>query len=57
MVAELTFFELNGLSQGLGTLRTSTRLAELGHTSAQLALLVDLVRSPFIRRITGLPAV
>src|SRR5207302_5886151 len=31
--------------------------AELGHTSAQLALLVDRVRSPFIRRIAELPAV
>jgi len=25
---------------------------ELGHTSAQLALLVDLVRSPIMRRTT-----
>ena len=33
------------------------RFAELGHTSAQLALLVDRVRSPFLRRIAGLPAV
>jgi hypothetical protein len=31
--------------------------AELGHTSAQLALLVDRVRSPITRRITGLLAV
>jgi hypothetical protein len=33
------------------------RFAELGHTSAQLALLVDRVRSQFMRRLAGLPAV
>jgi len=33
------------------------RFAELGHTSAQLALLVDRVRSPFMRRLARLPAV
>src|SRR5256885_1146383 len=31
--------------------------AELGHTSAQLALLVECVQSPFVRRIAGLRAV
>src|SRR5438045_1301023 len=43
----------------MGVLRMVRRsvFAELGHTSAQLALLVDRVRSPFLRRITGLPAV
>jgi len=33
------------------------RFAELGHTSAQLALLVDRVRSPFMRRLAEVPAV
>jgi len=33
------------------------RFAELGHTSAQLALLVDRVSSQFIRRLAGLHAV
>jgi hypothetical protein len=33
------------------------RFAELGHTSAQLALLVDQVRSQLVRRIIELLAV
>jgi len=33
------------------------RFAELGHTSAQLALLVDRVQSPFMRRLAEVPAV
>src|ERR1700760_1322336 len=32
-------------------------LSELGHTSAQLALLGDHFRGPIMRRITGMPAV
>ena len=40
-----------------GTAYPQERFAELGHTSAQLALLVDRVQSPFMRRIAGLPAV
>jgi two-component system response regulator ChvI len=37
--------------------RKAKRFMEHGHTSAQLALLVDRVRSPITRRITGMLAV
>ena len=37
--------------------RKAKRFMEHGHTSAQLALLVDHVRSPITRRITGMLAV
>jgi hypothetical protein len=50
------FFGQTGCYMGCGT-SPPERFAELGHTSAQLALLVDRVRSPFMRRLAGLPAV
>src|SRR5258708_36374460 len=40
-------FRLNHLSHGWRRFASRGVFAELGHTSAQLALLVDLVRSPF----------
>src|SRR5438270_8124061 len=50
-------FRVNGHPQALGRIAERGVFAELGHTSAQLALLVDRVRSPFMRRIAGLLAV
>ena len=51
-----SFFGLDGVLYGMDA-SPRERFAELGHTSAQLALLVDRVRSPFMRRLAGLPAV
>src|SRR6267378_7824013 len=55
LIAIRAFSRLNWCIYRSGTLGSLGRFAELGHTSAQLALLVDRVRSPLMRRIAGLP--
>src|SRR5258708_20661743 len=57
LIAIRAFSRLNRYLYRLGTQGSTQAFAELGHTSAQLALLVDRAQSPSMRRIAGLLAV
>jgi hypothetical protein len=57
LIAKRAFSQALRVLYGVERIIRRSVFAELGHTSAQLALLVDRVGSPFIRRIAELPAV
>jgi hypothetical protein len=57
LIAKRAFSQASRVLYGVERMIRRSVFAELGHTSAQLALLVDRVRSPFVRRIAELPAV